>query len=340
MDIERVINVIDTHTAGEPTRIVTGGLPAIKGRSMLEKRNYFEKNYDHLRTFLLREPRGHNDMFGAALLEPCHPEADLGVVFMSTGNYPQAYPYMCGHGTIGIFTVAVEVGLVDKKAPVTEICMETPDGLVKGWVTLENDIINEVEIESVPAFVYQQNVEVPMAGHGTIMVDISYNGGFCALCPVQALGILRIDPSEASLLSKKGVELRKAINEIFKIDFKEKPHYKTVDVIEFYDEPDHPDAHCKNVVIFGSGQIDRSPCGTGTSAKMAALYARGKLGIQELFVHESITGTLFKGRITEVFKENGYTKIIPRVASTAHITGFNQLVAEKQDPLKAGFQLK
>jgi len=338
MEIDRILSVIDTHTAGEPTRIITGGLPRIKGNSMLEKRNYFEEHFDDIRTMVLLEPRGHTNMFGAALLEPVHPMADLGVIFMSTGKFPQAYPYMCGHGTIGIFTIAVELGMVKKKEPVTQITMDTPDGLVKGWVKLENGKITEVEIESIPAFLFQKDVVVDVPGFNHIKVDIAYNGGFFALCPAKSLG-LDISPSNAALLSRKGIALRDAVNKTIKIDFKEKPHFKTVDVIEFYGDPENPDAHCKNVVIFGTGQVDRSPCGTGTSAKMATLYSKGQLKLNEPFIHESIIGTLFKGRIINAYQENGYTKVVPRIASLSHITGINHLISQKDDPLKNGFQL-
>lgn len=338
MKIDRMLSVVDTHTAGEPTRIIIGGLPTIKGNSMLEKRNYFEENFDDIRTMVLREPRGHNDMFGAALVEPVNPMADLGVIFMSAGNFPHAYPYMCGHGTIGIFTIAVELGMVKKKEPVTDITMDTPDGLVKGWVKIENDTITEVEIESIPAFLYKKDVVVDVLGFNDIKVDIAYNGGFFALCPAKSLG-LNISSSNVPLLSRKGIELRDAINRKIKIDFQEKPHLKTVDVIEFFDDPENPKAHCKNVVIFGTGQVDRSPCGTGTSAKMATLYSKGQLGLNELFVHESIIGTLFKGKIINAYEENGYTKVVPRIASLAQITGINQLISQKDDTLKSGFQL-
>jgi len=338
MNIDRIISVIDTHTAGEPTRIITGGLPRIRGNSMLEKRNYFAENFDDIRTMVLREPRGHNDMFGAALVEPVNPMADLGVIFMSTGNFPQAYPYMCGHGTIGIFTIAVELGMVKKKEPVTSIAMDTPDGLVKGWVKIKNDVVTEVEIESIPAFSYKENVVVNGPGFNDIRVDIAYNSGFFALCPAKSLG-LKICPANASLLSQKAIELRDVINKTIQIDFIEKSHFKTVDVIEFFDDPENPKAHCKNVVIFGAGQVDRSPCGTGTSAKMAVLYSKGLLNLNEPFVHESIIGTLFKGKIIDAYEESGYTRIVPRIASSAQIIGINQLISEKSDPLKNGFQL-
>jgi len=337
--IDRVISVIDTHTAGEPTRIIVGGLPRIRGQSMLEKRNDFEKNYDPIRTMILREPRGHNDMFGAALVEPVNPDADLGVIFMSTGDYPRAYPYMCGHGAIGLISAAVELGMVKRTEPVTKVLLDTPDGLVRGWATVKNDQVIEVEIENVPAFLYQKDLAVEIEGKGEILVDIAFNAGFFVLCPAKALG-LSIVPEQASRLSKHCLKLRDAVNKAIRIDFKEKSYFKTVDVVELYDKPDHPDAHCKNVVVFGAGQMDRSPCGTGTSAKMACLFARGELKVNEVFTHESITGTLFRGRVVNAYEENGFLKVIPRISSQAYITGINQLISHKEDPMKFGLQLR
>jgi proline racemase len=337
--MDRVISVIDTHTAGEPTRIIVGGLPRIRGQSMLEKRNDFEKNYDRIRTMVLREPRGHNDMFGAALVEPVNPDADLGVIFMSTGDYPRAYPYMCGHGAIGLISAAVELGMVKRTEPVTKVLLDTPDGLVRGWATVKNDQVIEVEIENVPAFLYQKDLPVEIEGKGEILVDIAFNAGFFALCPAKALG-LSIVPEQASRLSKHCLKLRDAVNKAIRIDFKEKSYFKTVDVVELYDKPDHPDANCKNVVVFGAGQMDRSPCGTGTSAKMACLFARGELKVNEVFTHESITGTLFRGRVVSAYEENGFLKVIPRISSQAYITGINQLISHKEDPMKFGLQLR
>jgi len=337
--IDRVISVIDTHTAGEPTRIIVGGLPRIRGQSMLEKRNDFEKNYDQIRTMILREPRGHNDMFGAALVEPVNPDADLGVIFMSTGDYPRAYPYMCGHGAIGLISAAVELGMVKRTEPVTKVLLDTPDGLVRGWATVKNDQVIEVEIENVPAFLYQKDLPVKIDGMGEVLVDIAFNAGFFILCPAKALG-LSIVPEQASRLSKHCLKLRDAVNEAIRVEFKEKSYFKTADVVELYDKPDHPDAHCKNVVVFGAGQIDRSPCGTGTSAKMACLFARGELKINEIFINESSTGTVFRGRVVNAYEENGFLKVIPRISSQAYITGINQLISHKEDPMKFGLQLR
>lgn len=336
--IDRVISVIDTHTAGEPTRIIVGGLPRIKGNSMLEKRDYFEKNYDQIRTMILREPRGHNDMFGVALVEPVNPDADLGVIFLSTGNYPRAYPYMCGHGTIGLISAAVELGMVKAKEPLTEVLLDTPDGLVKGWATIENYRVVNVEIENVPAFLYRKDLRIKLDGIGEVIVDIAFNGGFFVLCPAKALG-LSIAADQAGRLSKRCLELRDAVNETIRIDYEEKSYFKTVDVVELYAEPDHPEAHCKNVVVFGAGQVDRSPCGTGTSAKMAALYTRGELNIDEVFISESITGAIFKGRVVHAYEESGFVKVIPRISSQAYITGINQLISQREDPMKYGFRL-
>lgn len=333
-----MVNVIDTHTAGEPTRIIVGGLPLIRGNTMLEKRAYFEDHCDPIRTMTLREPRGHRDMFGAALVEPVDPTADLGVIFMSTGDYPRAYPYMCGHGTIGIISAAVQLGMVRKKEPLTEVRLDTPDGLVTGWATVDGGKVVKVEFENVPAFVYKKNMPVSFHPFDDLRVDIAFNGGFFVLCSAKALGY-PIVPGQADRLSKLCIELRDAVNETIQPDLQRKSYCKTIDVVELFDAPSHPKAHCKSVVVLGAGQIDRSPCGTGTSAKMAALHARGELEIGEIFINESITGTLFEGRIVKEYVEDGFVKVIPRISASAYITGINQLICHEEDPLKYGFQL-
>lgn len=338
MLIERVITVIDSHTAGEPTRIITGGLPPIKGKTMVEKRNYFEDNFDYIRTMVMREPRGHRDMFGAALVEPVHESCDLGVIFLSTGNSPQAYPYMCGHGTIGLISAAIETGMIPKREPVTQVAVDTPDGIVVGRARLENGEVMEVEFDSVPAFLYKADLEVDVPGIGMVKVDIAFSGGFFVMASAKDFGV-SILPQNASQLSNLGLRLRDAVNRSFQVDLPEKPYFKTVDVVELSEAPNGQCPHYKNVVILGDGQVDRSPCGTGTSAKMAVLFSKGKLKKGEEFTHQSITGTIFKGRIKDTFEKEGFNQVINSISSPAYITGFNQLIATKNDPLKDGFNL-
>lgn len=334
MKFSRSIQAIDSHTAGEATRIVVGGIPNIKGNSMPEKKEYLEENLDYLRTAIMLEPRGHNDMFGSVMTQPCCPDADFGIIFMDGGGYLN----MCGHGTIGAMTAAIETGVVPAVEPVTHVVMEAPAGIIRGDVTVVDGKAKEVSFLNVPAFLYKEGVEVDLPGVGTVKFDISFGGSFFAIIHASQLG-LKIEPQNAGKLTELAMKLRDIINEKIEIQHPTLAHIKTVDLVEIYDEPTHPEATYKNVVIFGQGQVDRSPCGTGTSAKLATLHAKGELKVGEKFVYESILGTLFKGEIVEETKVADFNAVVPKITGSAYITGFNHFVIDEEDPLKHGFIL-
>ncbi|MCC0677410.1 MULTISPECIES: proline racemase [unclassified Clostridioides] len=335
MKFSRSIQAIDSHTAGEATRIVVGGIPNIKGNSMPEKKEYLEKNLDYLRTAIMLEPRGHNDMFGSVMTQPCCPDADFGIIFMDGGGYLN----MCGHGTIGAMTAAIETGVVPAVEPITHVVMEAPAGIIRGDVTVVDGKAKEVSFLNVPAFLYKEGVEVDLPGVGTVKFDISFGGSFFAIIHASQLG-LKIEPQNAGKLTELAMKLRDIINEKIEIQHPTLAHIKTVDLVEIYDEPTHLEATYKNVVIFGQGQVDRSPCGTGTSAKLATLHAKGELKVGEKFVYESILGTLFKGEIVEETKVADFNAVVPKISGSAYITGFNHFVIDEEDPLKHGFILK
>ena len=335
MKFSRSIQAIDSHTAGEATRIVVGGIPNIKGNSMPEKKEYLEENLDYLRTAIMLEPRGHNDMFGSVMTQPCCPDADFGIIFMDGGGYLN----MCGHGTIGAMTAAIETGVVPAVEPVTHVVMEAPAGIIRGDVTVVDGKAKEVSFLNVPAFLYKEGVEVDLPGVGTVKFDISFGGSFFAIIHASQLG-LKIEPQNAGKLTELAMKLRDIINEKIEMQHPTLAHIKTVDLVEIYDEPTHPEATYKNVVIFGQGQVDRSPCGTGTSAKLATLHAKGELKVGEKFVYESILGTLFKGEIVEETKVADFNAVVPKITGSAYITGFNHFVIDEEDPLKHGFILK
>ncbi|HBF2174919.1 TPA: proline racemase [Clostridioides difficile] len=335
MKFSRSIQAIDSHTAGEATRIVVGGIPNIKGNSMPEKKEYLEENLDYLRIAIMLEPRGHNDMFGSVMTQPCCPDADFGIIFMDGGGYLN----MCGHGTIGAMTAAIETGVVPAVEPVTHVVMEAPAGIIRGDVTVVDGKAKEVSFLNVPAFLYKEGVEVDLPGVGTVKFDISFGGSFFAIIHASQLG-LKIEPQNAGKLTELAMKLRDIINEKIEIQHPTLAHIKTVDLVEIYDEPTHPEATYKNVVIFGQGQVDRSPCGTGTSAKLATLHAKGELKVGEKFVYESILGTLFKGEIVEETKVADFNAVVPKITGSAYITGFNHFVIDEEDPLKHGFILK
>lgn len=330
----RSIHAIDSHTMGEPTRIVIGGIPKIPGESMVAKKEYLEKHMDHLRTAIMLEPRGHNDMFGSVITEPCQKDADFGIIFMDGGGYLN----MCGHGSIGAMTIAVETGMVQAVEPITHIKMEAPAGLIRGEVKVENGRAREVSIVNVPSFLFKSDVPVVVPGLGEIKVDIAFGGSFFVLVSADQLGI-DVDSKNIQQLKDFGLQIREIVNETVPMQHPTLGHIKTADLVEIYGKAIHPEAHYKNVVVFGNGNIDRSPCGTGTSAKMATLHSKGHLKVGEEFVYESILGTLFKGKILDTLKVGDFDAVTPQITASAYITGFNHFVIDEEDPVKYGFTL-
>lgn len=332
---EASFHAIDTHTVGEFTRVVTSGFPELKVSSMMEKKHILEKEYDQYRRALMNEPRGHRDMFGAILSEPASKEADLGVIFMDTGGYLN----MCGHGTIGSATVAVETGLVPVTEPYTEVVLEAPAGIIRTKVKVENGKAKEVTLTNVPAFLYKDNLFVEIDGR-KIHYDISFGGSFFALVDTTQPAIQeRIAAQNIPFLTELGMKILDEINQTVEIKH---PYLDitTVDLVEFYGPTPSSGCSMRNVVIFGDAQADRSPCGTGTSAKLAALYAHGKIKVGEPFVYESFIGTRFKGVIKETTEVAGIPAVIPQITGSAYITGEATYVIDPTDPLKYGFVVR
>ena len=335
MKLIKSVHTVDTHTEGESTRVVVGGIPKITGHTMPEKKEWLEKNLDYLRTALMLEPRGHNDMFGAILTEPTVEEADYGIIFMDGGGYLN----MCGHGTIGAMTVAVETGMVEVTEPITKIVQEAPAGLIRGEVLVEKAKAKTVSFQNVPSFLYKRDCALELPGYGKINFDISFGGSFFAIVKAEQVG-LSLVPENAEKLKELGIALREIINKEIPVQHPSLPHIHTVDLVEWWSETETKGATLRNCVVFGQGQVDRSPCGTGTSAKMATLFAKGELKIGEEFYYESILGTIFKGEILGTTKVGEYEAVIPRISGSAYITAFNHFVIEEEDPLKYGFVLK
>lgn len=334
MKITRVFTSVDTHTGGEPTRTITGGLPHIPGKTIVEKMTYFKENMDWIRTALMFEPRGHSVMSGVILTEPTHPEADIGVIFIETGGYLP----MCGHDTIGVSTTLVETGMVKVEQPVTRITLDTPAGLTRVKVQVEDGVAKSVTFRNIPSFVMASDVDVNIPGFGNIRLDVAYGGNVYAILAADALG-LKIAPENASQIITRGTLVREAVNRQVKIQHPEKDFINECTHVEFYAKPSQAVAHLKNAVFFAEGGIDRSPCGTGTSAKVATLYAKGQLKLNEEFVHESIIGSIFRARAVEKTKVGPYPAVIPEVTGSANIMGINQWYIDPDDPLKNGFLL-
>lgn len=334
MRLSRVITTIDTHTQGQPTRTVTGGIPRIPGESVADKMLYLRDNMDWLRTMLVYEPRGHNIMSGAILTEPSHPEADVGVIYIEVGCYLP----MCGHDTIGCCTALVEAGMVPVTEPHTYITLETPAGLVRTRVDVRDNVAKQVTFTNVPSFVHALDMEVDVPGKGRVRMDVAYGGNFYAILPASSVG-LELVPGNAPEIIRVGKTIRKALNEQHKVVHPEKPFIDVVTHVEFYGPPTVDGAHVKNAVVFPPGDIDRSPCGTGTSAKLAVLRARGEIGPGEEFVHESLIGSIFRARVLEETSVGGLKAIVPEVSGAAYVTGIHQFVMDPEDPFQEGFLL-
>lgn len=333
MRFSNVIQTIDTHTVGEATRITVAGLPFLKGDSVMEQKQDMLSNHDWLRKVQIMEPRGHADMFGCLLVKPNHPEADFGMIFTDSGGYLN----MCGHGTIGVSTMLVEMGYVKKESPVTRINLEAPAGLIRVQVNIKNDRVDSVTFTNVPAFVYKENCEIDLPGVGRVKFDISFGGSFFAIVHASELKF-ELKKENICKMVPVAMKMMEIINDEIEVKHPLLP-INTVDLIEIYDKPDSPEANAKNVVIFGEGNVDRSPCGTGTSAKLALMHKRGLIGLNEPFIYESILNTRFKGVILEETTVGDFKAVIPQITGSAYITGINQFIIDENDPLKDGFLL-
>lgn len=334
MRFSKLLSAIDVHTAGNPERIVISGVPLIPGKTMLEKARHVRDRLDHLRTLLVDEPRGHGNMYASFLLPPTMQEADYGVIFMENGGYPT----MCGHGTIAICTALVEAGFVEPKEPETRIVLDTPAGLVRARVAVKNGRAYSVLFENVPSFLLGADVKVDVPGLGRLTIDIAYGGNFFAILPVESVG-LDVVPECASDLTTLGTRIWHAVNEQLRVHHPEEPEINGVSYVEFSAPPTHPRATTKNAVVAPPSGMDRSPCGTGTSAKMAALHAKGELVLHQQFVHESVVGTLFYGELIEETQVGEYPAVVPTVSGSGYIMGIQQLVLDPDDPFPAGFFL-
>jgi proline racemase len=327
------ITVIDSHTAGEPTRLITAGLPPLRGKTMSEKWQYASQNFNALRRMLMLEPRGHTDMFGAVLTTPCDPRADFGLLFCDSGGWLT----MCGHGTIGASMTLVQTGMMPATGPETLIRFDTPAGLVEAHVVTDGDSANTVWIENVPSFVYAHDLKLNVAGVGEITADISFGGNFFFIVPASQVG-LTIEPQNGRRLVDAGMTILKAANAAFKVQHPEIPQINAIQLVEFT-QPGSNGADYRNVVVFGDGNFDRSPCGTGTCARMAELHAQGHLPLGQHFVHESILSTRFEGHLVRETQVGPFKAVVPRVQGAAYITGFNTFVLDPADPLPEGFNL-
>jgi len=329
------IKAIDAHAEGEPLRIITEGFPRLEGNSILEKRKYIQKNFDKLRTALMWEPRGHADMYGCVVTEPATPDGTLGVVFL----HNEGYSTMCGHGIIALTTVVLETGMIPLGKGDSTIRIDTPAGRVTAKARVTGNKVERVMFENVPSFVYaiEQSASVP--GLGEIRYDIAFGGAFYAFCRADELG-LNLVPDEFSKLVSAGRRIKKAVSEQLPVQHPFEADLSFLYGTIFTGPPQSKAHHSRNVCVFAEGEVDRSPTGTGVSARAALLFAEGKIARDEPFVVESILGTHFTGKVVATTTFGPYSAVIPEISGTAHITGKNEHLIDPTDPLKHGFFLR
>ena len=323
---------IDGHTCGNPVRLVAGGAPTLTGATMMEKRAHFLAEFDWIRTGLMFEPRGHDMMSGSMLYPPTREDCDVAILFIETsGCLP-----MCGHGTIGTVTFAIEHGLVKPRTPGV-LRLDTPAGLVVAEYRQEGEYVEEVRLTNVPAFLHSRGLEVECPVLGPLKVDVAYGGNFYAIVEAQENFRDMADHSAGDLIAWSPV-IRRRLNEQHEFVHPGDPTIRGLSHILWTGEPRVPGASARNAVFYGDKAIDRSPCGTGTSARMVQLHATGRLQTGADFVHESIIGSLFKGRVEREVSVAGQPAIVPSVAGWARMTGLNTITIDaRRDPFAHGF---
>ena len=325
---------IDGHTCGNPVRLVAGGAPNLIGADMMEKRAHFMREFDWIRTGLMFEPRGHDVMSGAILYPPTRLDCDVAILFIETsGCLP-----MCGHGTIGTVTMALEHGLVTPKIPGI-LRLDTPAGLVIAEYREEGQYVEEVRITNVPSFLHSEGLEVECPDLGPLKVDVAYGGNFYAIIEPQKNYRDMADHTALDFI-KWSPLLRQRLNEKYTFAHPENPQINRLSHLLWTGAPTMAGADARNAVFYGEKAIDRSPCGTGTSARMAHWHASGRLNAGDSFVHESIIGSLFHGRVEREIDFHGRKAIVPSISGWARMTGHNTIFIEDRDPFAQGFTVK
>jgi 4-hydroxyproline epimerase len=325
---------VDAHTCGNPVRVVAGGGPRLEGATMMERRLHFLAEYDWIRTGLMFEPRGHDVMSGSILYPPTRADCDVGILFIEvSGCLP-----MCGHGTIGTVTVAIERGLVRPKTPGV-LRLDTPAGLVVAEYVQQGEYVESVKLTMVPSFLHTVDLAIEDPELGKLKVDVSYGGNFYAIVEPQP-GYRDLAALSVGDLQRMSPRIRRLVNDKASFVHPENPAIKGCSHVLWTGAPTKPEAHGRNAVFYGDKAIDRSPCGTGTSSRIAQRWTRGLLKTGDAYVHESIIGSLFHGRVESETSVGGRKAIIPSVAGWARITGYNTILIDDRDPYAKGFILQ
>jgi proline racemase len=331
MRSSKVFHAVDSHTEGMPTRVITGGVGVIPGSTMNERRLHFIEHLDHIRRLLMSEPRGHASMSGAILQPPTRDDCDYGIVYIeASGCLP-----MCGHGTIGVATVLVETGMVEVVEPVTTIRLDTPAGLVVARVQVQDGRAVAVTLANVPSFTERLDVSIEVPGYGTVPYSIAFGGNFYAMVELDDVG-LPFDRSRQQDIIKAGLAIMDAINT------SAPPTHPTIEGVDHvhhveFIAPGSTAVRSVHAMAIYPGWFDRSPCGTGTSARMAELYTRGELALHTDFVNESFIGSEFTGRLVGTTRVGEHDAVLPEITGRAWITGTAQYLLDPHDPFPAGF---
>lgn len=344
MRLSSMVTAVDAHAGGEPGRVIVGGVLDVPGKTMFEKKLYLETHGDALRKRMLREPRGYPALCCNLILPPTHPQADAGFVIMEQVEYPP----MSGSNTLCTATVLLETGMLPMREPVTEFTLEAPAGLVRVQAHVANGKVRSVTFQNVPAFAVHLDAEIEVPSLGTVAVDVAYGGMFYVIAEAAPLG-LRLTPDEGRDIVRLGEMIKAAAREQLPVVHPENPAIAGVTIAQFSAPATLRDAAMKNTVVVSSGELDwsrpdswtgildRSPCGTGTCARMATLHARGRLGLHQDFPHEGILGTVFTGRLVEETMVGPYPAVVPTITGQAWIYAITQYVLDAEDPFPEGF---
>jgi proline racemase len=334
MQSRLAFGAIDSHTEGMPARVITSGVGRLPGQTMADRRRYVMEERDDLRTLLMHEPRGHQAMSGAILQDSTRPDADYGVVFIEvSGCLP-----MCGHGAMGTATVLVETGMVEVKEPLTVVRLDTPAGLVEATVEVDDGRARAVTIRNVPSYLHLKDATAIVDGLGAICFDLAFGGNFYAILPAASVG-LDVSRTCHDRLVESGLAIMGAINEQVEFVHPEQPAIDECRHVIFT-APGGDGATARGAVAIYPGWLDRSPCGTGTSARLAQLFAAGEIGLHEEFVHESVIGTRFTGKVVATTTVGDFDAVVPAVRGRAWLTGISTYLLDPDDPFPAGFLMR
>jgi proline racemase len=337
MLLNQTLVSVGTHGEGQPTKVLLSGIPHFHGRTMEEKRAYIQQHFDHLRLALCREPRGHNDQTAAIVTAPVTPGADLGFLTMDTAGH---WADMSVSTAIAVVTVAGQYGIISLEGPVSTVTLDTPSGLVTARVTARDGRVESVAIQNVPSF-FVRSAEVDVPGLGRVPVDISFGGNFFGFVRAADIGV-EVSQEKSSALAKVALAIRDALNASEPVQHPEWPYINRIPSVVIDADPLHPAADIRGVCVFGEEgavAIDRSPCGTGLCARMATMYVRQQIGLDQEYGQESIVGTVFKGRLVGSRAVGDYEGLVCEITGSAYVTGVNMAIVELRDPLKFGFSL-